>query len=124
MTRIKHLGDIEVYNSEFQVLATRVDDISDENLLEAYMSGLLIECIKHEILLRHPGNIKEAVQFACHIQANNKATHKSTIRSYTRIIDLFGVHKTSVPQPTRLTPQQMDERREKILCFNCDNKYR
>jgi len=24
----------------------------------------------------------------------------------------------SVPQPTRLKPQQMDERREKGLCFN------
>ena len=22
-----------------------------------------------------------------------------------------------------MTPQQLDERREKILCFNCDNKY-
>ena len=27
------------------------------------------------------------------------------------------------PQPTKLTPQQMDERRAKALCFNCDNKY-
>ena len=25
--------------------------------------------------------------------------------------------------PQRLTPQQLDERREKGLCFNCDNKY-
>ena len=40
LTRIKHLGDIEDYNSEFWVLATRVDDISDENLLESYMGGL------------------------------------------------------------------------------------
>jgi hypothetical protein len=37
LTRIKHLGDVEDYNSEFQVLATRVDNISDEHLLEAYM---------------------------------------------------------------------------------------
>jgi hypothetical protein len=27
------------------------------------------------------------------------------------------------PQPTRLTPQQVDERREKGLCFNFDSKY-
>jgi hypothetical protein len=26
-------------------------------------------------------------------------------------------------QPTRLTPQQLDETNEKGLCFNCDNKY-
>jgi hypothetical protein len=27
------------------------------------------------------------------------------------------------PQPTRLTPQQLEERKAKGLCFNCDNKY-
>ena len=26
-------------------------------------------------------------------------------------------------QPHRLTPQQLEERRVKDLCFNCDNKY-
>ena len=25
--------------------------------------------------------------------------------------------------PQRLTPQQLDERRARGLCFNCDNKY-
>jgi hypothetical protein len=40
LTKIKHSGDIEYYNSEFQALVTRVDDISDEHLLEAYMGGL------------------------------------------------------------------------------------
>ena len=30
-------------------------------------------------------------------------------------------YKTS--QPTRLTPQQLEERKEKGLCFNCDSKY-
>jgi hypothetical protein len=29
----------------------------------------------------------------------------------------------NIPQPTRLTCQQMDEHREKIICFNCDIKY-
>ena len=29
----------------------------------------------------------------------------------------------NTPQPTRLTPQQLEERREKGLCFNCDRKY-
>jgi hypothetical protein len=42
------LGDIEDYNLEFQVLATRVDDIGEKNLLEAYMGGLK-QYIKHDI---------------------------------------------------------------------------
>jgi hypothetical protein len=27
------------------------------------------------------------------------------------------------PQPTRLKPQKLEERKEKGLCFNYDNKY-
>jgi hypothetical protein len=89
-----------------------VDDISDENLLEAYIGGLKQD-IKHELFLRHPTNIMEAMQIASHIQAKNKATHKSTIGAYTIRKDCFGVYKTSVPQLTRLTPQNMEEEERK-----------
>ena len=47
------------------------------------------------------------------------ATHKYRIGGRDR----FAGHKTTISQPTRLNPQRMDERREKGLCFNCDNKY-
>jgi SPX domain protein involved in polyphosphate accumulation len=51
----------------------------------------------------------EAMQFSRHIQAKNKATHKSTIEAYARRKYYFWVHKTTVSQPTRLTSQQIDE---------------
>jgi hypothetical protein len=69
--------------------------------------------------LRQPTSIMEAMQNARHIHAKNKATHKYSIQGR----DYFGGHNTTISQPTRLTPQKMDEKREKILCFNCDNKY-
>jgi hypothetical protein len=40
LTKIKHLGGIEYYNSEFRVLSKTVDNISDKHLLEYYMGGL------------------------------------------------------------------------------------
>ena len=33
------------------------------------------------------------------------------------------IPSSNPPQPTRLTPQKMDERISKGLWFNCDNKY-
>jgi hypothetical protein len=33
------------------------------------------------------------------------------------------VPSPNLTQMTRLTPHQMDERREKGLCFNCERKY-
>ena len=65
----------------------------------------------------------EVMQSVCHIQSKNKAAYKSIIGAHTGTRDHFGVHKTSIPQLTRLSPQQMDERISKGLCFNCDNKY-
>jgi hypothetical protein len=59
-----------------------VDYISDEMFLEAYMGGLK-EDIKHEIFLKNPANIMEAIQFSHHIQSNNKDAHKYTIGIYT-----------------------------------------
>jgi hypothetical protein len=78
LKRIKNLSDIEDYNSKFQVLVTRVDDISDGQLFQAYMGGLKEE-IKQDILLIHPTDIMEDMQFDCHIKSKNKATHKSNI---------------------------------------------
>jgi hypothetical protein len=102
--------------------AIRVDDINNGDLLEGYMGVLKVE-IKHDILLRNPTNIMESMHFFHCIQANNKSTHKSTIGAYIGIKYPFGVHKTRVPQPTRFPPQQMDERRSKGICFDCDNEY-
>ena len=65
----------------------------------------------------------EVIQFARHIQAKNKATHKSTIGAYTGSRDCFGVHRKTVRQLTRLTPQQIYKRRAKVPCFNCESKY-
>jgi hypothetical protein len=83
-------------------LATRVDNISDEHLLEAYVGGLK-EDIKHEIFLKHLENVMEVMQFVCHIQTKNKVIHKSNIGAYAGSRDNFGVHKTSLPQPTRIS---------------------
>jgi hypothetical protein len=53
------------------------------------------------------------------VESKNMATRRVVTNNYRE-------HHAPSPyltQPTRLTPQQMDERREKGLCFNCDRKY-
>ena len=47
------------------------------------------------------------------------STRKTTLNTYKK----SNVPSTNTPQPTRLTPQKLEERRAKGLCFNCDNKY-
>jgi hypothetical protein len=55
----------------------------------------------------------EAMQYARHIQAKNKATHKSTIGAYSGSTNHFAAHKKTLPQPTRISQKVMEERRAK-----------
>ena len=57
-------------------MATKVDNINDEKLLEYYMVGLK-EDIKHHIFLAHPKNVIEVIKMPCHSQAKNKAIHRN-----------------------------------------------
>ena len=45
------------------------------------------------------------------------------IRTNPNIYGENNAPSPKTPQPTRLTPQQLEERKAKGLCFNCDNKY-
>ena len=53
------------------------------------------------------------------IEGKTITTRKPTNHNY-KDESVFG---PSPPQPTRLTPQQLEEKREKWLCYNCDSKY-
>jgi hypothetical protein len=47
----------------------------------------------------------------------------ATRRTTPNIYRENNVPSCKPPQPTRLKPQQLEERKVKVLCFNCDNKY-
>jgi hypothetical protein len=76
------------------------------------MSGLKQD-IKHDILLKHHEHIMEAMQCSHHIQAKNSATHKYTTGTYTINIDQFWAHRETLPQPTRVSQKEMEERKRK-----------
>lgn len=60
----------------------------------------------------------ERVKGLCdRLESKIMATKKSTPHNY----EDGSVVSTSLPQPTRVTPQQLEEKREKGLCYNCDS---
>jgi hypothetical protein len=78
--------------------------------------GTLKENIQHEVHLFEPKSLEQAFSMTRKVENKNMAS----IRLAT---DNYKEHHVTSPKLTRLTLQQMDEKREKVLCFNCDNKY-
>ena len=96
----------------------RVKDIPKEHRIDVFI-GNLKDKIQHEVHLWEPDSLEKAFRLARKIERKIMATRKPTTDNYK-----YGsVVSPSLPQPTRLTPQQLEEKRAKRLCYSCYRKY-
>jgi hypothetical protein len=65
--------------------------------------------------------LENAFKVARNVESKNMAM--ATRRTNPNIYRENNSPSSKTPKPTRLTPQQLEERKEKGLFFNCDNKY-
>ena len=80
--------------------------------------GSLKDNIQHDVRLWEPDSLEKAFRLARKMESKIMATKKHTTHNYKD----GSVVAPSLPQPTRLTPQQLEEKRAKGLCYNCDRK--
>jgi len=102
----------------FQKLNIRVTDIPKEHRIDVFI-GTLKDNIQHEVHLWEPDSLEKAFRVARKVENKIMATRKSTNHNYKD----GSVTSPSLPQPTRLTLQQLEEKRAKGLCYSCDSKY-
>jgi hypothetical protein len=82
--------------------------------------GNLKDNIQHEVRLWEPKSLENAFKVARNVESKNMAM--ATRRTNPNIYRVNNSPSSKTPQPTRLTPQQLEERKEKGLCFNYDSK--
>jgi hypothetical protein len=120
LINLKQKGSVTEHIENFQRLNIKVTDIPDEHLIDVFI-GTLRDNIQHEVLLWEPKSLENAFMVARNVESKNMAM--ATRRTTPNIYRENNAPSSKTPQPTRLTPQQLEERKEKGLCFNCDNKY-
>ena len=69
--------------------------------------------------LQEPDQLEKTFKLARKIESKIMATRKHLAHDYKD----GSVVAPSLLQPTRFTPQQLEEKRAKGLCYNCDSKY-
>jgi hypothetical protein len=65
--------------------------------------------------------LENTFRVARNVESKNMAM--ATRRTTPNIYRDNNVPSSKKSQPTRLTPQQLEEIKVKSVCFNCDNKY-
>jgi len=115
---LKQKGSIMEHIEEFQKLNIRVKDIPEEHRIDVFI-GSLKDNIQHDVRLWEPDSLEKAFRLARKMERKIMATRKHTNHNYK----YESVVAPSLPQPIRLTPQQLEEKREKGLFYSCDRKY-
>eukprot|EP00253_Pinus_taeda_P032507 PITA_32507 len=107
----KHIED-------FQKLNIRVNDILEKYRIEVFI-GTLNDNIQHEVHRWEPSSLEKAYRLARKIESKIMEIRKPTTHNYK-----YGsVVAPSLSSSIRLTTQQLEEKREKGLCYNCNRKY-
>jgi hypothetical protein len=105
--------DLVTENIEnFQRLNIRVTDIPDEHLIDVFI-GTLKDNIQHEVLLWEHKSLENAFRVARNVESKNMAmaTRRTKPNSYRE----NNAPSSKTTQPTRSTPQQLEERKAKGL---------
>jgi hypothetical protein len=120
LINLKKKGSVTEHIENFQRLNIKVNNIPDENLIDVFI-GTLKDNIQHEVCLWEPKSLENAFKVTRNVESKNMAM--ATRGTNPNIYRENNAPSSKKPQPTRLTPQQLEEINAKGLCFNCDNKY-
>ncbi|KAK9157659.1 hypothetical protein Scep_004233 [Stephania cephalantha] len=128
--KLKQSSTLEAFMEEFAALSTRTTGLSQSNLLNCYISGVKDE-IHRELLLLRPQSLQEAMGMAKVVRDKLEATKsypskfvptKLPTSAPLALEKLPSLPSRLPPSAKRLTPAEMAARREKGLCFNCEEK--
>ena len=100
---------------DFQKLNISVNNILEEYWIDVFI-GALKDNIQYHVRLWEPNTLEKEFR----LERKIMVTRKPTTHNYK-----YGsVATPRLPQPARLTPQKMEEKREKGLFYNYDRKYK
>ncbi|XP_061370669.1 uncharacterized protein LOC133313296 [Gastrolobium bilobum] len=140
LSRLTQTSTVDEYQTQFEHLANQVIGIEDVTLQSNFESGLKPE-IRKEVRMHLPETLEQAIDLAKLVEGKvsdksftkNYYTKSNTVTSNTNSTGLlptpakvFGVNSGAAKTTSsvqKITPAEMLARREKGLCYYCDEKF-
>jgi hypothetical protein len=134
--KLKQTTTVAEFQRDFERLCNRVTGLSPQAIVDCFVSGLKSH-IQHELAIHRPTSISQAIGLAKLIESKTLAT-----RSFppypskspppkppllptppSKLLPSSSNTNPSTLPIKRLTPAEMQLRRSKGLCFNCDERF-
>jgi len=137
--KLQQRTTVSTYLSDFETLANRIIGLPAPMALSCFISGLL-PSIRREVQVMQPATMSQAVAYArLHeekqndvrrtfrpnpgVSSNSRHQPAPTPPSVSPLLPTPTRPNSSTVPFKRLTPEELAMRREKGLCFQCDEKY-
>jgi len=117
LINIKRKGSTEKQIEDSQKLNITVNDIPNRQRINVLI-GTLKDNIQHEVRLWEPDSLEKAFKWARKIESEIMEIRNPT----TDVYNYRSASSPSLREPTRFTPQKLEEKREKGLCYDCHRK--
>jgi hypothetical protein len=130
LTKLQQTGTVREYQLQFEQLLSRVGKLSVLHQLGCFV-GRLRSNLRIEVQAARPTTVIEAIGLARLYEARNWSLKKPPInedkctgqRDATPPLPSPNLGRPRQPPSRRLSPAEMQERRIKGLCFNCDEEF-
>ncbi|CAA0822228.1 Unknown protein, partial [Striga hermonthica] len=134
LARIRQTGNLHEYIKEFEQLACRVRDWSEDALVGAFIGGLRFD-LAAEVRLERPDTMHKSMEVARRREDHLVATRRGRVDVRFTNMRCMGLsqamasarpnvsNRPAVSIVRRLSPEEVKRRREKGLCFKCEEKF-
>ena len=127
---MRQTSTVAVYKADFEALSNRIKGLSPMHKMSCFLSGLKDEmCLPVRMLNPQSlsaafglAKIQEEYLISCRRSSKiQQETRKPSILGLPKV-NTFVEAKSRIPIK-RIPPAQMQERKKKGLCYNCDDKW-
>lgn len=124
LSKLQQTSSVRDYQTQFERLLVRVGRLSTEHQIGCFTSGLK-DTIRAEVQASKPSSLTAAIGLARLFEARNQATKRPLsldIKKPANSRSTTGENRSTLPTK-RLSPAEMKERRDRGLCYNCNDKF-
>ena len=127
LTKLQQVGSVKEYQAKFEHLLAKVGYLPPTRQVSCFVSGLR-ENVKVYVLAGRPADLTTAIGLARLYEARNQSLRKTSSLVPTTAKGLVMANKEEGfprPRPTvrRMSPIELKDRRDKGLCYNCNDKF-
>ncbi|KAF8409204.1 hypothetical protein HHK36_005278 [Tetracentron sinense] len=124
LSKLRQANTVEHYQSQFEELANRTDGLNESFMVSCFVGGLKEE-IRLSVQMLKPLTLTDAIGLARmqeeKVMVRRRQSRPEVGRSAST--SNAGFQKLQTPPIKMLTPAECKERRDRGLCYNCDEKF-